>query len=691
MVGSNGIDFLDRALTEHDLGDLYVESSTYKTKHQFDMVHDYRRNHNNAFKKLCRKGGEAEDELIEQEASPGILMIIEAENVSADLASISDVKTAVISALEGEGFRVLRSSALPPSEQAYDESVKNIVLIMKQGYVVVRTWPEYNHCSFDIHLWSSFNKHEAAKQALVLSVGGSVGDVTSYRIVAGGMFGVSTWKEDVKSRGPKVTQPCDSSSVAESGLSTMNNQSVAVAVEAGMGLIQDKNAIVAVVCGYDTEPCHSIDIVQSHASVKEVVPIYTCAVIKPTGESLESKKSSIASCTHDSIQTLNKAFEENGKRLHSIVLDSNAPKEMGSVVRHILTRTFRGQYGAPKLEVAPQFFILTTVQQESEAWRRSLLDTVRKQIIVADPISGARVFFNTSDTSIEFHVTSSGDELFFEHLTDLVREVESSTDLVLEVRNILGGLWKPEFKPVLEPWEVSKYMSPGDYDRNSSLVQWRSQQPLGYQTVFQLEHSKRFQVGEKVGNFERGIWVKGIVEEVDFVKDTYHVWYDEEDDGLEDDHDDDDIEEEDDNEEEEELRELLEMKGVDLKSIDNTFLPPITADQIEESLKKTLTRMKGETISNADVFTVEKIGDGHAIAALWSGGTVAVLWDGRSHVDINLFTYIESKEIADEFVSHFKEFHGHLNTALRDEQPRGRGGVVNFLHDIYPPVDPRWA
>jgi len=680
MIGSNGVDFLNRALTEHDLEDLYVESSTYKTKHQFDMVHDYRRNHNNAFKKLCKEGGEGEDELNEQEASPGILMIIEAENVSADLASIGDVKNAVTSAVESVGFEVLRTSALSPSKEAYDNNVRNIVLIMKEGYVVVRTWPEYNHCSFDIHLWSSFNQHEAAKKAIIASVGGDVGDVTSYRIVAGGMFGVSTWKEDVESRGPKVTQTCEAPFHDEKDMSKMDEKSVAVAMEAGIGLVQDENAIVAVVCGYHTEPCDSIDIVQKHDSVKEVIPLYTCPGIKSAGEFLESKKDSITACTNENVKILNESFQENDKRLHAVVLDRNAPKNMGSVVSQILTRIFKSQSGAPKLEVAPQFFILATVEQKSEAWRRNLLDTVRKQIIVADPVSGARVFFNSSDTSIEFHVTSSGDELFFEHLTDLMQKVESETDLVVEVRNILGGLWKPEFIPILEPWEVSKYMSLGDFDRNSSLLQWRSQQPLGYQTVFQLEHGERFKVGDKVSNAQNGVWFEGVVEAIDFVNDAYHVWYG--------DDDDDDCEDDDDDEEGEHLK---IMKGFDLKSIDDAVLPSITVGQIEDSLKNTLAQMKLENVYSADVFTVPSIGDGHVIVALWSGGTVVVLWDGRTHVDVNLFTYNESKETADEFVSHFKQSHGYLNTALRDEQPRGKGSVVNFLYDIHPRADPRWV
>ena len=75
------------------------------------------------------------------------------------------MKAAVTSGLEEEGFEVLTASASPL--WTHDESAKAFVLILRQGYTVVRTWPEHKHCSFDIHLWESLDKHQLAKKTLI--------------------------------------------------------------------------------------------------------------------------------------------------------------------------------------------------------------------------------------------------------------------------------------------------------------------------------------------------------------------------------------------------------------------------------------------------------------------------------------------------------------------------------------------
>jgi len=670
IIGSNVVDFLHTPLVHRSLEELHVENSIYETKHQFDMIHDYRRNPNYTYKNLCKADGEEadDDNLDEQEASPGIIMMLEAENLSADLSSIGDVKTAVSSALKTVGFQILTGSALPPLERAYSETASNFAFILKEGYVVVRAFSENRHVSFDIHLWSAFGKHEAAKKALVASVGGKMDSVTSYRIVAGGMFGVSTWKEDVKSRGPKVTQKCEEPTAAEPPLSKTDTESTAVAIKAGVSLIQDKNAITTVLCGYETEPCNSIKLLEKDENIKEVVPLYTCPGLMADDQSFDDRQAGIFKCKESTVKALDASLAGEDRKLSAIVLDKSAPKVMGKILGQILFRIFRGQKGAPEGILSDQLLMLASVEEESEGWRRKLLNMVREKIIVADPIFGSRVFLNSSDSSIELHVTSSGDELFFEHLVEMVATVERENDLSLEIRNILGGYWRPEPRSIMEQWEASKYMSPDDYNRMSSLEQWKSQKPLGYQTVFQLEHARRFNVDDNVkGSYDEGeSWLQARVIDVDYAKDMYTVLYVDGD--------------------------TETLSGSNLKPLHgDESLPSITAAQIDNTLTEALSEVESQSMDNADVYSVENIGDGHVTMALWSGGTVVVVWDGRTHVDINLFTYDESVETADEFISHFKQFHGTLTTALRDEQPRGTGRVVNFLKDVSSTADPRWA
>ncbi|KAL3936125.1 MAG: hypothetical protein SGBAC_008493, partial [Bacillariaceae sp.] len=204
IFASNDVNFLYQELTEHKLTEdapLLVEKDSMLTKHQFDRVHDYRHNPNPAFKKICKKMQDADETTQDgdkpQTTAPGIMMIVEAESLTADLSSPAVVQSAIIDAIEGLGLTVV-------SDKSSSLESPLFVIMMKEGYVVVRLWSEENYCALDIHLWSSFNSHEGLKKAIVVEALG--GDLTnkftsSYRIVAGGMFGLSDWKEESKKHG----------------------------------------------------------------------------------------------------------------------------------------------------------------------------------------------------------------------------------------------------------------------------------------------------------------------------------------------------------------------------------------------------------------------------------------------------------------------------------------------------------
>jgi hypothetical protein len=70
---------------------------------------------------------------------------------------------------------------------------------------------------------------------------------------------------------------------------------------------------------------------------------------------------------------------------------------------------------------------------------------------------------------------------------------------------------------------------------------------------------------------------------------------------------------------------------------------------------------------------------------------LAILWDGRNHVDVNLFTYVEDIEIGDDFVTNFLLVIPSFTTMLRDEQPRGTGRNVAYQRDLEGNAEPHWA
>jgi S-adenosylmethionine/arginine decarboxylase-like enzyme len=106
----------------------------------------------------------------------------------------------------------------------------------------------------------------------------------------------------------------------------------------------------------------------------------------------------------------------------------------------------------------------------------------------------------------------------------------------------------------------------------------------------------------------------------------------------------------------------------------------LTFGELSQLLQQTLQKMEYSP-SRFDKFT--DVGDGGMLVSIFSQGSVILVWDGSHHVDINLFSFDQSQELADSFVSTFTELSGNsLQVSLRDDQPRGIGRVVSFSSEI---------
>ena len=645
-LGSPGLDFLKRAPKDHGV-DTIVLKPLEKNADRFDIWHDYRQNENNSFKQHCIPPDEAEKEPEEQTRSPGILMILEAENVSGAVTPSKKVRGTLEKALKKQGLKVV-SSVLSPS----DAKGAAVVVIFKEGYVVARTWPEHKYCAFDILLWSSFEKIENIKAALISAIGGSGGtSSSSYRIVTGGMFGVSTWKDDEKKRGPRFGVCQDTESSARD--TPPDSSAVATVLSESISLIQTDNpTVAAVVCGEDTQKCGSLDVLAKHEKVKKTVILKACPGI-------DGNNSKMFDCELEVWKTIRDAVE-NGEKLGAIVLDPSASYTMAQITLKIFDNH------AKRMEaLSDDAVIVATTLDETESWRRNFLDRFRMDIFIYEPVFRAEVLFNSTDSSLEMGVTLSRDPLFFQHLVDAVTRIEKQTGLDSDVRNIENGLW-----PYMADFTPSQFVLPGDYDQTSPLQQWRSQKPLGHQTVFQYELRPivNYVQGDKVkANYEgQGEFFPGIITSVNS-DGTYDIRYDDGD--------------------FESSVERGVIKGLEEK---RTVEPtPLSTASIKDALQQTLTTMEGMDDAVLKEFT--NVGDGCVLVAMGSGGSAVVVWDGRVHVDVNLFTHVESKIVADSFSRTLRGQLSFLQLLLRDEQPRGFGRVVNFQQDIKAGVDPVWA
>ena len=583
IFASHDVDFMRQDLTEHEFVEnatLLVEKDSMKTRHQFDRVHDYRRNPSPKYKKLCKKMEDGEKKEKSQTQASGIMMIVEAENLTADLSSPEMVRSSIVKAIEEAGLTTVPDKTdVPPS------SSSSLFIVMDQGYIMARLSPEAKYCALDIHLWSSFASHDALKEAIVVkALGGDLynGSTSSYRIVAGGMFGLPNWQEESATHGPQISKVCQNEQeVLRDSASDVKVFKQAVAMS--LDVLEGDDLIVAVLCGEEAEQCPSLEVLQGNSKFKQVLPFYEC----PLSDDVDDKEA----CT---IRRAHELLKENLGRqsgdIHAIVLDSNSSRVMGSIIG------FLQKVGRIDLD---NVFVVATTDSKGELWRRRLVDDVRTGVKM-DPVFRTHVLFNTTTSSLELSITASGDELFLEHLTKAVKESQAKTpDVTLEIRNAFGGHWHETKLNLVSDSDFSHVTAFGDYDTNAALAQWKSQKPVALQTLLQFSNTK-----------------------------------------------------------------------------DGTPTV-IKMDELVTACSNAFKARPGSSWNVHEDFG----GDGALCAGSWDNGTAVVLWDGRSQVDLNIYSVKDRADLT-AFEQDIKSELSGLGGWLRDIQPRGHGRVVNFPDDL---------
>jgi hypothetical protein len=466
IIASNDIDFLKKPLTDHVIDQssrILVENDSMKTKHQFDRVHDFRRNPNPVSKKLCKQ---AEDEMNikkVQETAPGIMMIVEAENLKVDLTSPEAIRKLIVDALEDLGMHVILGNM--------SSSSSRFVIMLKEGYLSVRLFSEVKYCSLDIHLWSAFERHDKIKEAVVKVLGGDLlnGLTTSYRIVVGGMFGLPTWRKDSETHGPKITKSCPN--VVEAKRNQRSDEKVLKqALEMGFDVIQGENLTVAVLCNQSNTACITDEIVRSHEKVHNAVIFTAC----------ENEND----CSID-IAVVNAAFPEG---LDVIIIDWDSPSSMGDIA---LTNILFSDAVNDE-----EIFIMATIDRKGEVWRRKSINSV---VEMEDPVNRADILFNTTSSSLELAIVSAGDPYFFHHLTNAVSKNQNKLlDVTLEIRSIIGGTWKEDKIQSAPDSMFSQIIKEDDYNNEDAKDQWNSQVPLAIQAITQYTNCEPGTYDQKI-------------------------------------------------------------------------------------------------------------------------------------------------------------------------------------------------
>ena len=467
IFGSNSIDFMKQKLTNHGTKDNLVFKPIDELDNRYFEVHEYGMNPYPA-RHCTDEANEPEPQ--EQESSPGILMILEAENVAfKGLASINKVSKLVEKTLKKDGLTVVSSFT--------SESAATVVL--EEGYVIARTWPENNYCAFDLHLWSSFAKMETIKNSLIEAMGSSGPQSSSaFRIVAGGMYGIGTWKSDSTSRGPKLPQ-CEKVEEGPQRTIPMDDSLVRSVVKESLELVMEENVVATVLCGPESSTgCSSIEVASQHAKVAKVVPLWTCDDIAGGVEFQQDSGTRKFACEKEMIKTLEDIASAK-KNVGVVIVDPSTEYAMAQIMYKIASRgKYKKMFSDNLLVLAP------ILDSERDGWRRVFVDHFR-EIYHQMPLFRSEVLYNTTSSSLEMETFLAGDETFIQRVNDVTTAVEESTGLVGETRMFEGG----RFRTVKNP-NPKVFALPGDYDQSGPFEQWTTQQALAQQTVFQFEVSK---------------------------------------------------------------------------------------------------------------------------------------------------------------------------------------------------------
>merc|ERR1712060_833897 len=138
--------------------------------------------------------------------------------------------------------------------------------------------------------------------------------------------------------------------------------------------------------------------------------------------------------------------------------------------------------------LSSEVVVLTT---GDEMWKKEWLDRFRNEVIIYDPLFIAQTFFNSTKSTIaiapslartyEFCILSNHNE-FIGNLVNIALSISQRAVLVPDIMNIYGGraAYMPNF-------EATQFFSPEAYNQTESLDQWKTQQPLSFQPVFQLK------------------------------------------------------------------------------------------------------------------------------------------------------------------------------------------------------------
>ena len=634
------------------------------------------------------------------EESYGFITILEVEDskVSMDAPGMYN---GIVHALEDLGIAILSTSSF---------QTEILFMALQEGYITIRCWPEYRYFAFDLMLWSSFEKQESIEATLVAIVGGK--SSSSYHIVTSGMF--RTHSDETVASKIIPEKHSDNEQNTPPQLSATNDiLDLDVLLKVLTTLRQNHTvSVTIVICADKGNDCMSLDALRKDDGLnRTILTIWAC------GDKHMPWSQEV--CDKTTRNILDSTIPLG--KIDTIIFDPTAPRHMGQVLYNIL------KDGSIRRKLlAKQYIVLAPLFEPSESWAKALMERFRTEIVRFSPAHHAEIVISKASSLNktrfrEVHLFSSGDPDFYVHLSDAMVRFESRSELLFHVQNIKDGIIN-----YIADHEPTRFVTDADYDNTLAREQWIEQHPVGLQIISQFEilSSKlslspgdqifvnvneytyftepwysaevlvknddgTYDVIYKDGSKTRGVERRWILKpdnrtelstsEKVLVRQDGGEWY------------------------EGKLFEkmtdgtykvhlydgggsIIFVAKSDLvkhtESVDMTELPEFPSFSLKTILRKAITA-SSDNMTGEEVFQIhDGAGEGQLVTAFWPNGSAIATWDGRTHIDLNVFTFEEDKQRYEHFERILIEDIPSLALISLNEQPRGFGRVVSFNRDI---------
>eukprot|EP00978_Attheya_sp_CCMP212_P011325 scaffold27962_cov52-Attheya_sp.AAC.3 len=475
VMGSNRIDFLhpNFDLLKNDNIETLLYKPLENPKDHYDLIWDYRRNDAVADGKC-----ELRDEVLfdpDEQRRAGLMLVLEAEEASAPLKPVELVEETLRQALQNAGLTP-KSTVSRPSKHGGSD----VVMVMKEGYVVAHTWPEYNYCALEIQLWAAFDKLESVESSLVTFMGSTEENASSFRVVAGGMLGTDTWKEDLAKIGPRYvnTRNCEKrTSLDQIALPT--TQSL---MEETLNLVKEKDLLVVVLCGNSVEgSCASLKAVKKDKAFSKIVALWTCPSsddspssddnVPTTVETTDGVKNMVI-CGETPVLTLKELVEEAGK-IGLLIID---PSTSSDWVNNVELIWRDHSLGKKLLNTGVLLMIPELDESRSTLMRRSRYMVLDEHVEVVNYTVSVG-----PENEVTVGLMASDRTGFLKEVVDLTSKISEDTGANAFVSGIKGDT-RTDTR-----YDRPHFYTVDDYPTLPALQQFSEQRPLASQTIFQLD------------------------------------------------------------------------------------------------------------------------------------------------------------------------------------------------------------